>query len=1009
MEYGHEFQYLFGPFCLNPTRGLLLRDGQRAPLTAKSLATLAALVERAGETVPKSELLDAVWEHTAVEENSLNQCISAIRKALGERRGQHEYIVTITGVGYRFVAPVAKVPITGAPVAGVPVESVDQPPLPPGPPPGRPNHRWQKVAAIASFLLLAAGVYGIYRRYSASGTMAKRHSAVILRLKNVSGTPETAWLSTAIGEMLYHELGAPGTGALRLTPPEDAMRMERDLPPGRTASETLRDIRGYTGVDYALGGTVTVLSSDVGTPVRVDLYVQDLRSGEVLARASAEGSEGQTFNIVRSLAEQVRPALGAGAALASRPSPAPSSARAMQFYSSGLAALRAWDFIKAKDLLLEAVKADPANALCYSALSAAFSDLGYESNAVETAKHAFDLSASLDELDRLAIEGRYRLATHDWARAAEIYSSIWNLVPESIPDASALLTAYWESGKVEEALRVIARLRALPALSDDPQVDLLEAQTVGATFSDFGRIARLAAQAAEKAKRRQMRDVYARARLMQASAMYSAGDVQAAAPVGQEARTLCEQLHDWMCVAHSLRVDGNRYLVSGRIEEAQAAYAQALAASRQSGNLGEEPNELNGLGLLHQQTGDFDAADGDFREALRIHREIRTGTALTRNNYAHVLTCAGRLGEAREQATLALAEARASHQIESEAFALSALAQLDQIGGDPRNAVELGKKAVELAVQSGRVLAEFETGLVLASALAVTGDTGKAQSALQTAVAKYHPANEDMAFALAEARLLRQASDYGEAVRQARTAADRAKRAHAAWYEVEADSVLALTLLRLGRAEEARAVAAQAIAIPQSGARTFSKLDARFAELAAGTGSLNLDRLNELAAEARRAGYVELDFEIRLAQVEQAASSGRRAQALRLAAELRSEASRRGYGSVAARATLLPKVGQALPPANSSSTTPNPPHPSLNSQAQRGANTRVCRVRTPANAVTRGYDAEITDIADRAGRFRGQTARAAMQESRFVIDDVAFKLLGERITKRLAQQSPDKK
>jgi hypothetical protein len=116
---------------------------------------------------------------------------------------------------------------------------------------------------------------------------------------------------------------------------------------------------------------------------------------------------------------------------------------------------------------------------------------------------------------------------------------------------------------------------------------------------------------------------------------------------------------------------------------------------------------------------------------------------------------------------------------------------------------------------------------------------------------------------------------------------------------------LALTLLRLGRAEEARAVAARAIAIPQTGARTFSKLDARFAELAARNGGLNLDSLTDLAAEARKAGYIELDFEIRLAQAEQAASSGRRAQALRLATELRSEAARRGYGSVAARATRV--------------------------------------------------------------------------------------------------------
>ncbi|HLK22660.1 MAG TPA: transcriptional regulator [Bryobacteraceae bacterium] len=902
MGSGYEFQYQFGPFCLDPIRRVLLRGGERVALTAKSLATLTALVERAGETVGKNELLDVVWEHTAVEENSLNQCISAVRKALGERRGQHEYIVTVTGVGYRFVAPVTLVPVVKDDEGSQKDAPMAESQTSAAPPRAKSWFHWRKVAVIAAALLVAVAIYGIRGRVSAS---AKRRSAVILRLKNLSGTQETAWLSTAIGEMLYHELGAPGSGALRLMPPEDAARMEVELPVRRTATETLRDIRSYTGVEYALGGAVTVLSGAPGTPVHVDLFVQDLRSGEMVAKASAEGAEGQTFSIVRSLADQVRPALGMGATPGSRPSPAPSSARAMQLYSSGIAALRAWDFIQAKDVLLEAVKADPTNALCYSALSAALSELGYEQNAVDTAKRAFDLSASLDELDRLAIEGRYRLTTHNWPRAAEIYASIWNLVPESIPDASALLNAYWQSGKAEEAKRVIARLRSLPALKDDPQVDLLDAQTAGATFSDFGRIARLAEQAAEKAKRRQMRDVYARARMLQASAMYSTGD-RKAAPVAEEARALCSELHDWMCVAHSLRMEGNRALVAGRMREAEASYNQALLAARQSGNLAEQPNELNGLGLLHLGIGDLDAANLNFQEALRLLTEIRMNTALTRNNYARVLIYAGKLGEAREQATFALAEARASHQIESEAFALTELAQLDQIGGDPRNAVVLGKKAVALAAQSGRTLARFETGLALASALSTTGESNAAQSVLRTAAAADSRAtDDDLSFALAQARLLRQASDYAQAVPHARAAANRAKATQAAWFEVEADSVLALTLLRLGQADEAYAVAVRAMAIPQTGARTFSKLDARFAELAARTAGQNSDSLMGLAAEARKAGYIELDFEIRLAHAEQAASSGRKAEAQRLANELRLEAARRGYGSVAARASRV--------------------------------------------------------------------------------------------------------
>jgi DNA-binding winged helix-turn-helix (wHTH) protein len=44
-------------------------------------------VERAGETVPKMELLERVWDGAAVEKNNLTLSISTLRKVLGEKRG----------------------------------------------------------------------------------------------------------------------------------------------------------------------------------------------------------------------------------------------------------------------------------------------------------------------------------------------------------------------------------------------------------------------------------------------------------------------------------------------------------------------------------------------------------------------------------------------------------------------------------------------------------------------------------------------------------------------------------------------------------------------------------------------------------------------------------------------------------------------------------------------------------------------------------------------------------
>ncbi len=91
------------------SRRALLRDGAAVPLTAKAFDTLLLLVERGGEVVPKSEMMDALWPDTAVEENNLTQHVSMLRKALGERAGAHRYVITIPGRGYSFVADVREV------------------------------------------------------------------------------------------------------------------------------------------------------------------------------------------------------------------------------------------------------------------------------------------------------------------------------------------------------------------------------------------------------------------------------------------------------------------------------------------------------------------------------------------------------------------------------------------------------------------------------------------------------------------------------------------------------------------------------------------------------------------------------------------------------------------------------------------------------------------------------------------------------------------------------------
>ena len=108
METGRGPVLSFGGFRLDPQRRQLISQAtdQVIPLSGRAFEALLYLAGRPGVMVTKADLMRAVWSDVTVEDNSLTQCISAVRRALGEAPGEHRFIVTEAGRGYRFVAAV---------------------------------------------------------------------------------------------------------------------------------------------------------------------------------------------------------------------------------------------------------------------------------------------------------------------------------------------------------------------------------------------------------------------------------------------------------------------------------------------------------------------------------------------------------------------------------------------------------------------------------------------------------------------------------------------------------------------------------------------------------------------------------------------------------------------------------------------------------------------------------------------------------------------------------------
>ena len=101
--------YEFGEFRLEPSRRKFYQHGTMVPLTPKVFDLLVVLVQNHGRVLEKRYLLDEVWSDVIVEEHSLTQAISVLRKIVGDKPNNHNYIKTIPGCGYQFISPVKEV------------------------------------------------------------------------------------------------------------------------------------------------------------------------------------------------------------------------------------------------------------------------------------------------------------------------------------------------------------------------------------------------------------------------------------------------------------------------------------------------------------------------------------------------------------------------------------------------------------------------------------------------------------------------------------------------------------------------------------------------------------------------------------------------------------------------------------------------------------------------------------------------------------------------------------
>ncbi len=546
-----------------------------------------------------------------------------------------------------------------------------------------------------------------------ANTPNSRRSVAVLGFKNVSGRPNDSWLSTALSEMLTTELG--GGERLRTVAGETVARMKTDLALSDAdsyAGDTLHRIRDQMASDVVVVGSYIVVPADSGPQIRLDVKLQDTASGEILTAVKATGQEADLFDMVSRAGNELRRSLGVSALSEDDSSrirtEASSTPEATRLYAEGLAKLRVFDAVTARNLLEQAVAADPTRALAHLALSMAWGQLGYDARASESAKKAFDLSSGLPREDRMLIEARYHESAREFKKAIDSYRALTNAFPDVLDYRLRLAMVQSNGGKSHDADVTLEEARAaFPVAKDDPSFDSTEA-SIADHAGDFKREQAAAASAAEKASKRGERLTRARALLLEGWALQNLGKLEQAAAVSEEAKSIYESVGDRAGISRAVHNLGTIAVASGKLNEAEQQFESAAAIRRSIQDNFGLGRAINNLALIRELKGDLDGALPLYLESLSIARKIddksSIGNALA--NIGSVYRSQGRIGDAKKSFEEALAVHRSIGDKMGIGEGLTSLGQMDLDGGDNASAADFLGEASRTFEEIG-----FESGL----------------------------------------------------------------------------------------------------------------------------------------------------------------------------------------------------------------------------------------------------------------------------------------------------------
>jgi eukaryotic-like serine/threonine-protein kinase len=618
--------FQFGEFQIDALARVLRREEEVLALNRRAFDVLLYLVQNSGRILTRDELLKNVWPDTFVDENSLAQSISGLRRALGEKPGDNSYIITLPGRGYQFVAPVTVVAAEGlstipdAAIAArdapnrllfqqdtirtrVIIEEKEQL----GPPVLRRS--WAMIGTAALLLaVLAIAVIGYVVHRRSARRLTEKDTVVLADFANRTGDPVfDDTLNTGLRVALNQ---SPFLNVLSDYRVATILRLMSDPTGTRLTPEVVREVCQRAGSKAYIAGSIASL----GSQYVVAVEAVNCQSGDTLAQEQATApAKEKVLDALSGAASKVRAELGESLATVNKydiplEQATTPSLEALKAYSLAEKAMVGNDPAAALRYSQHAIELDPNFAMAYAQMGGTYYTLNEMGRANECYEKAFQLRERVSEGEKLVIAAAYYgYASGQLDKAAQTFQEETDIHPRGTFAYNGLAVLYEQLGQYQKSAEASRTLLQLDPDDTFAYTNLANAELALQSFDQ-------ARQILQQARTRKLDDYLLRTNLY------------ALAFLGADSNGMFEQ-QQWfrgqpLYENYGLALASDTEAYAGRARKARELKQQAVESAMRADNKEGAAVYQANFALQQAAYGNAQEAQQTAAEALRLTPSI---------------------------------------------------------------------------------------------------------------------------------------------------------------------------------------------------------------------------------------------------------------------------------------------------------------------------------------------------------------------------------------------------